>query len=190
MSYTEDQIKKYLEILHNYNKKPVEDIITSKKVKCLNCENIDCFTIDFGYKISYFCGVENGHVLGFYDAKDYDRLHSRKKSIYQRKYHYEKKVNQVSKRIKLTDEQRYELYNKLMEIDKHIMEKLNKKYCRKRMISIFYLMKKLLEEMDCEKSKLVYVKISPQTLESYEKWWSSYKSLHNSSVKEPVNNSS
>ena len=25
MSYTEDQIKKYLEILHNYTKKPVEE---------------------------------------------------------------------------------------------------------------------------------------------------------------------
>ena len=61
-----------------------------------------------------------------------------------------------------------------MKIGDHVMEKLNKKYCRKRMISIFYLIKKLLEEMDCEKSKLVYLKISPQTMENYEKWWSSY----------------
>ena len=51
------------------------------------------------------------------------------KSIYQRKYHHEKKVNQVSKRLNLTDEQRYELYNKLMAIDNHVMEILNKKYC-------------------------------------------------------------
>ena len=64
-----------------------------------------------------------------------------------------------------------------MEIDNHIMEILNKKYCRKRMISIFYLIKKLLEEMGCEKSKLVYLKISPQTLANYEEWWSSYISL-------------
>ena len=27
MSYTEDQVKKYLEILHNYTKKPVEEVI-------------------------------------------------------------------------------------------------------------------------------------------------------------------
>ena len=73
------------------------------------------------------------------------------KSIYQRKYHYEKKVDQVSKKISLTDEQKYELYTKLMEIDNHVMEILNKQYCRKRMISIFYLIKKLLEEMDCKK---------------------------------------
>ena len=31
MSYTEDQIKQYLEILHNYTKKPVEEVDNSKK---------------------------------------------------------------------------------------------------------------------------------------------------------------
>ena len=64
-----------------------------------------------------------------------------------------------------------------MVIDNHVMEILNKKYCRKRMINIFYLIKKILQEMGCEKYKLVYLKISPQTMESYEKWWVSYKSL-------------
>ena len=143
MSYTEEQIKQYLDILHNYTKQPVEgEAGLSKKAKCCNCQNSECFTIDSGYKICDYCGVANGHVLGFYDVKDYDRLHFRKKSIYQRKYHYEKKVNQVSKRLNLTGEQRYELYNKLMAIDNHVMEILNKKCCRKRMISIFYLIKK------------------------------------------------
>ena len=192
MTYTEDQIKKYLEILHNYTSQPVEEV--NVKAKCCNCQNSECFTIDSGYKICDYCGVANGHVLGFYDVKDYDRLYFRKKSIYQRKYHYEKKVNQVSKKINLTDEQKYELYNKLMKIDNHIMEILNKKYCRKRMISIFYLIKKFLEEMRDEKYKLVYLKISDQTLENYEKRWNSYKSLNNglshSSMKAPVNKSS
>ena len=186
MSYTEDQIKKYLEILHNYTKKPVEEVI---KNKCCNCKNSDCFTIDSGYKICDYCGAANGHVLVSMMLKITIDYIFEKKSIYQRKYHYEKKVNQVSKRLNLTDEQRYELYNKLMEIDNHVMEILNKKYCRKRMISTFYLIKKLLEEMGCEKSKLVYLKISPQTLENYEKWWNSYKSINHSSVKKPVNNS-
>ena len=45
------------------------------------------------------------------------------------------------------------------------------------MISIEYLIKKLLEEMVCEKYKLIYLNISPQTLEIYEKWWDSYKEL-------------
>ena len=111
MSYTEEQIKKYLEILHNYTSKPVEEV--NVKAKCSNCENTESFTIDSGYKICDECGTANGHVLGFYDVKDCDRLHYRKKSIYHRKYHYEKKVNQISKRINLTDEQKCELYDKL-----------------------------------------------------------------------------
>ena len=57
-----------------------------------------------------------------------------------------------------------------MAIDKDKMEILNKRFCRTRMISIFYLIKKVLEEMENEKYKLVYLKISKQTLENYEKW--------------------
>ena len=67
MSYTEDQIQKYLEILHKYTKKPVEKVI---KNECCNCQNSECFTIDSGYKICDYCGAANGHVLGFYDVKD------------------------------------------------------------------------------------------------------------------------
>ena len=63
-----------------------------------------------------------------------------------------------------------------MEIDQHAMKILNKQFCRKRMISIFYQIKKFLEEMGNEKYKLVYLKISKQTLVNYEKWWNSYKS--------------
>ena len=188
MTYTKEEIDKYLEILRSYNNAQSEEKANTK-VRCRNCQSVS-FSIETGFNICDSCGLTNGHVLGYFDLKEYDRFYFRKKSIYQRKYHYEKKVNQVSKRINLTDEQRYELYNKLMEIDNHVMEILNKKYCRKRMISIFYLIKKLLEEMGCEKYKLVYLKISPQTLENYEKWWDSYKSLNNSSMKKPVNNTS
>ena len=67
-----------------------------------------------------------------------------------------------------------------MTIDNQVMEIINKQYHRKRMISIFYLIKKLLAEMGCEKYKLVYLKISPQTLDNYENWWDSYKSLKTS----------
>ena len=175
MRYTEDQIKKYLGILGDYTKNFTEE--SNLKSKCSNCENSTSFTIEYGYKICDECGVANGHVLGFYDNKDFDRLHYRKKSVYQRKYYYEKKVNKISKRINLTNEQKNELYSKLMEIDNHIMEILNKEYNRKRMISISFLIKKFLEEMGGESSKLVYLKISPQTLDNYENWWDSYKSL-------------
>ena len=136
MNYTEEIIKDY-----NINISPEKSNV---KAKCCACENRTSFTIDYGYKICDECGVANGHVLGFYDNKDFDRLHYRKKSVYQRKYYYEKKVNKISKRINLTNEQKNELYSKLMEIDNHITEILNKEYNRKRMISIEYLIKKLV----------------------------------------------
>ena len=93
MSYTEEEIKKYLNILYNYNK-PMQQFST--KSKCKGCPNTTSFTIDSGYKICDECGVSNGAVLGFYDVKDCDRLYYRKKSIYHRKYHYEKKVRDGS----------------------------------------------------------------------------------------------
>ena len=125
----------------------------------------------------YECGTLNGHILGQFDVKDFDRLYYRKKSIYHRKYYYDKKVKQISKLINLTDEQNCELYNRLLKIDNYIMEILNKQYFRKRMININYLIKKTLEEIGCEKYKNIEVKISPQTLEIYDKWWGSYKKL-------------
>ena len=194
MSYAEEEIKKYLDILHNYKNKTVENNEV-KKPKCKNCQESDCFSTYSGYKICESCGCLNGHVLGYYEQKDYGRLHFRKTSIYQRKYHYEKKVDQVSKSLQLADDEKCDIYNKLMSIDNHVMEILNKQFCRKRMISIFYLIKKILEEMGNEKYKLVYLKISRQTLVNYEKWWNSlrrkdasYKSFNDSPMKAPVNN--
>ena len=174
MTYTEEEINKYLNILHNYNK-PIQQI--TSKSKCKNCLNTESFTIDSGFKICDECGTSNGHVLGQFDIKDFDRLHYRKKSVYHRKYHYEKKVNYIANLINLNDKQKCELYDKLIKIDNLIMEKLNEQYFRKRMININYLTKKLLEEVGCEKYKLIKLKISPQTLKVYDQWWADYHNL-------------
>ena len=109
--------------------------------------------------------------------KDYDRVHYRKKSVYYRKYYYDKKIKNIYKILKLTDEEKYELEDKLLRINNSIMEILNKKYFRKRMININYLIKKILEEMGCEKYKFIVLKISPNTIKFYDKWWNSYKKI-------------
>ena len=177
MNYTEEEIEKYLKILKSYKNNQSESKENKEnKVRCSNCQN-DSFTIELGQNVCEECGLINGHVLGYFDIKEKDRFHFKKKSIYNRKYHYEKKVDQISKRLHLTDDEKRQLYSKLMNIDNNVMEILNKQFCRKRMINIFYLIKKLLQEMGCEKYQLVYLKISPQTFEYYEKWWESYKSL-------------
>ena len=74
MSYTEEEIKKYLSILHNYKGSAKT---AGPHRSCSNCTNTEFFTIDSGYKICDECGTENGHVLGLFDVKDLDRLHYR-----------------------------------------------------------------------------------------------------------------
>ena len=46
MCYTEDQIKQYLEILHNYTKRPIEEENT-RRGRCWNCHNSVCFFYSF-----------------------------------------------------------------------------------------------------------------------------------------------
>ena len=174
MSYTEEEIKEYLNILSNY-KKSLQQF--KLKSKCKGCSNTESFSSYSGYNMCNECGTLNGHILGQFDVKDFDRLYYRKKSIYHRKYYYDKKVKNISKLINLTDEQKFELYNRLLKIDNYIMKILNNQYFRKRMININYLIKKNLEEMGCEKYKIIEFKISPKILEIYDKWWVSYKEI-------------
>ena len=178
MSYTEEEIKKYLNILHNY-KVEREGVIggTLGSPICKGCSNPESFSKYSGYYTCNECCTLKGHILGQFDVKDFDRLYYRKKSIYHRKYYYDKKVKNICKLIKLTDEQKCELYNRLLKIDNHIMEILNNQYFRKRMININYVIKKILEEMGCENYKNIKFKISPQILEIYDEWWESYKKL-------------
>ena len=186
MSFTEAEIKKYLDIIHKYTKSPKKE--TDRKISCCNCQEKE-FDLVAGFVFCMKCGLQNGRYFDSFDKRDQDRLLFRKKSIYQRKYHFEKKVKQVSKRLNLSEDEKYNLYSKLMEIDNKIMEELNKQFKRKRSINVIFLIKKILEEMNNLKHSLVELSIGDQTMENYEKWWQSYKSL-NTSVKNPVNNPS
>ena len=110
MNYTDEEIKYYLSFLNSDKQQDREDC--DRRARCCYCQS-DHFFVNSGYNICEECGASNGHTLGFYDQREYDRFHFRKKSIYQRKYHYEKKIAQVSKRLHLTEEQKYCLFKKL-----------------------------------------------------------------------------
>ena len=60
-----------------------------------------------------------GHVLGYYHKSEYERFYFRHKSIYQRKYHYQNKIKEVRDKFQLvlSEEEQYQLYKKLMEIN-------------------------------------------------------------------------
>lgn len=64
-----------------------------------------------------------------------------------------------------------------MAIDRKAIEELNKHLKRKRMISIYYLIRKFLQEMGNENYKLIDCRISKQTIKNYEDWWRYHKNL-------------
>ena len=73
MTYTKEEIEKYLQILRSYNNSQSEEEVCTK-VRCSNCQS-DSFLVDSGYNICDSCGSTNGHVLGYFDLKEYYRLH-------------------------------------------------------------------------------------------------------------------
>ena len=60
MTYTEEEIKKYLDILHNYTSKPEEEV--SGKAKCCNCQNSEFLPLILATK--YVMNVEQ--QMGMY----------------------------------------------------------------------------------------------------------------------------
>ena len=160
MNFTEEEIKKYLDILNNYKVEREGGIgVTVGSYKCKGCSNTESFSSYSGYNMCNECGTLNGHILGQFDVKDFDRLYYRKKSIYHRKYYYDKKVKNISKLINLTDEQKFELYNRLLKIDNYIMKILNNQYFRKRMININYVVKKFWRKWDVKIIKILNSKL-------------------------------
>ena len=110
------QIGHFIEILENYSANQAGDgeafLPEDRSVRCKLCQGIQLF-VNSGYNICEECGKSQGHVLGFYDQREYDRFHFRQKSIYQRKYHYEKKIAEIFKNLTLTEEEKYCVYKKI-----------------------------------------------------------------------------
>lgn len=170
MTYSDDEIKKYLNILHNYKSGESSEDVTHR----CRPENYSEY---LGQYLCNECGQLKGNILGKFDINDMERLHYQKKSIYYRKYYFDKKINIISKLIDLNSEEKSILYDRLLELDSNKIKIINKKYNRKRMININYIIKKILEEMDCEKSKNINLKINPKILKIYDDWWGEYKEI-------------
>ena len=135
MTYSEKEIKKYLNILRNFNDgldvyTPVRDKhITSKipqKVSCENCGNTHFFK-DKGFRYYKKCFYSLGSVF-IRDFTSKDHLYFQKKSIYKREYHYQNKIEEISKKfdLEITPEVYYKLRLDLQKIDK-VIEKINEK---------------------------------------------------------------
>ena len=130
MNYSQEETEKYLEILEESRGG------LGGQGPPTNCCRDPQFIIWSRYRLCENCSTTSGHVLGYFDTKEYDRFHFQKKSVYQPKYYYEKKVNQISNKINLSDEEKSLVYDKLIKIDEKIKQKLNEEFGRKRLINI------------------------------------------------------
>ena len=185
MTYSEEEIKKYLNILQNFENgldvyTPVLDKhIPPKipqKVSCENCGNTHFFK-DHGFRYCYKCFYSVGRVF-IKDFTSKDRCHFQKKCVYERSYHYQNKIEEISKNFDLdiTPEVYYKLRLDLQKIDNKL-NKINDTYKRKRMINITYLIKRILCEYDKNEADKIQLKLSDKTLKFYDDWYKTFLSF-------------
>lgn len=77
----------------------------------------------------------------------------------------------------MNNEEKNRLYENLLDLNSKCIKIVNKKFGRKRMISINFIILKILEEMNCDKYKNLKNKNSNKILETYNEWWKMYKEI-------------
>ena len=171
MTYSEEEIKKYLNILRNFEDgldvyTPVLDnhipLKIPEKVSCENCGNTHFFK-DHGFRYCNKCFYSVGRVF-IKDFTSKDRCHFQKKSVYKRSYHYQNKIEEIRKNFDLDmrPEDYYKLRMDLEKIDNKL-NKINDTYKRKRLINITYLIKRILGEYDKSEADKIQLKLSNKT---------------------------
>ena len=185
MTYSEEEIKKYVNILRNFNDgldvyTPVIDKNLPPKIpqkaSCKNCGNTHFFK-DHGFRYCNKCFYSVGRVF-IKDFTSKDRCHFQKKSIYKRVYHFQNKLEEISKKynLEITPEVYYKLRLDLEKIDNKL-NKINDTYQRKRLINITYLIKRILSEYDKTEADKIQLKLSDKTLKFYDDWYKTYLSI-------------
>ena len=167
MTYSEEEIQKYLSILQNF--KDGLNVYSSVKDKhlppkipekfsCENCGNTQCF-----YSV--------GRVF-IKDFTSKERHYFQKKCIYKREYHYQNKIEEINTKydLEMMGNDKYELLLKLQKIDPMLKE-INEKWKRKRMINISYVIKRVLGEYDKTKADKIQLNLSEKVLKSYDEWY-------------------
>ena len=131
------------------------------------------------------CGVVQGYnfveeYVDFY--KNRHRL--RRKSVYHRKYHIDNIIIDIQQKynIEISYHQKYKIDRVFREIG-NIINEVNGK--RKRMISIYFILRKVLSMMDLPFDDIPISK-SKKTLVSYEKCWTSILSLVGDRIKDII----
>ena len=117
-------------------------------------------------------------ILNHIDICDWEGCCFKRKSVYHRKYYFEKNLNEVRKKMNLTDDNISNIYEILYKIDnKKIIKKLNTYYKRKRIINIVFIIKTiLLEEGYDNIDELLPLKVTKEIEKKiYNEWWNFVK---------------
>ena len=138
---------------------------------------IQIFFKDHGFRYCVKCFYSAGRVF-IKDVTSKDRCHFQKKSIYKRSYHYQNKIEEISKNFDLLiiPEVHCKLRLDLEKID-NMLNKINDTYQRKRLINITYLIKRILSEYDKSEADKIQLKLSDKTLKFYDEWYKTYLSI-------------
>ena len=178
MTYSEEEIQKYLNILQNYRDglniiSPVKDEHippkTPERVSCENYGNTHFFK-DGGFRYCKKCFYSVGRVF-IKEISFKDRCCFRQKCIYKREYHYQNRIAEINRNfgLEMTGQEKFELLLKLQKTDK-VMEKINEKWKRKRLINITYLFKRVLSEYDKSRAEKIKLHLSEKILKFYDEW--------------------
>ena len=79
--------------------------------------------------------------------------------------------------LQLSEDERYELYKKLMEINDEKLAKLNKKFKRNRLINIYFIIRQFLRNDENKQHEKILLNLGPETLKFYNKWFEYYQSI-------------
>ena len=175
MTYTKEEIELYTNILKNLNDglniyTPFLDNLQRKKpekASCKNCGNKHFFK-DNGLIICNKCSC----IITRCFTKDYnskDRCHFQKKSIYNRSYHINNRLDEKTKKydLDIKPEVYFKLKEDLRNLDRKI-NKINQEHERKRMINISYIIKKILKNYDKQEAKKIKLNIGEDTKHKYD----------------------
>ena len=183
MTYSEEEIQKDLNILQNVNDglniiSPVKDENippkTPEKVSCENFGNTHFFK-DGGYRYCTKCFCSVGRVF-MKEMSLKDQCCFRQKCIYKREYHYQNKIEEINRNFDLerSGQEKFELLLILQKIEK-VMEKINEKWKRKRLINISYLIKRVLSDYDKTRADKIKLHLSEKILKFYDEWYDNFQ---------------
>ena len=181
MTYTKEEIECYTNILKNLNDglniyTPILDHIPRKKPEkfsCKNCGNKHFFK-ENGLLYCNKCFCYWRTFINDYTSKDC--YHFQKKSIYNRSYHIQNRLDEITKKYDL--DIKPEVYFKLKADLRNLegkINKLNQEHERKRMINISYVIKKILKKYDKQEAKKIKLNIGNDTKYEYDNWFKKLK---------------